>query len=466
MAKPGARLTMTEGPLIGIILRVAWPIAVSNMFQSTYSIVNAFWVGHLGKDAIAAIAASGPLFGVLVSLGSGLATAGAVLIAQYAGAKRHDMLDHVAAQTLLMVAIVALAFAAIGALTVSPLLRLIGVDPSIHDLARDYLQVRYIGMIPMFAFMTLQAMLNAVGEVRFAMRVQIGALILNMLLDPLLIFGIGPLPAFGVIGAAIATVSVQFGALIIGLYHLLSGHSALHLKLHQFKPNWPHIRVATGLGLPASIEQAIRTFSSLLLMSLAASFGTVGLAAYGVGTRPIFFWFTPMIGLSVATAAVVGQNIGAGKMERAEAAARLSAILGFVVMTVIGLAQLPFIPMMMNLLAPTAPAVAKSAATFGFICFPFLGMMTVPQALLGAFRGAGSTRQSMTISIAMQWLFQMPSAYLLALGTSMGILGIWWSYPIANSAAAILCIFWYLFGPWRKTLVTNQAAQSAQNRGT
>lgn len=458
MASRPAKITMTEGPLAGILLRVAAPIALTNLFQSTYDIVNAFWVGRLGEDAIAAVAASGPLFSVLISLGSGLATAGAVLIAQYAGARRTDMLDHVAAQTLLMVGIVALCFAIIGALAVAPVLRLIGVAPQIHDLAGAYLHIRYVGMVPMFGFMALQAMLNAVGEVRFAMRVQIAAIILNAALDPLLIFGPGPFPALGVSGAAIATVTVQIGALVVGLHHLLSGHSTLHLKAHQFHPDWHHISRATGLGLPASIEQAIRTFSSLLLMSLAASFGTVGLAAYGVGSRLLFFWFTPMIGLSIATAAVVGQNIGAGLVDRAEKAARISATLGFAVMTAVGLLLIPFVPPIMHALAPAAPDAAREAILFSYICCPFYGILTVPQALLGAFRGAGSTRQSMTISIVMQWLFQMPSAYLLALATPLGLLGIWLSYPIANGAASILCVLWYLYGPWRRRLVQPAAA--------
>ncbi len=453
MAKPGAATIMTEGPLLGILLRVAWPITVSNLFQSTYDIVNAFWVGRMGEDAIAAVAASGPIFYVLISLGSGLATAGAVLIAQYAGAKKHDMLDHIAAQTLLMVAMMAFAFTLFGALTASALLKMIGVSPAIHDLARDYLHLRYVGMIPMFAFMALQAMLNAVGEVRFAMRVQISALILNAVLDPVLIFGLGPFPAFGVSGAAIATVTVQVGAFIVGLRHLLSGHSALHLKFTQFKPDWAHIRRALKLGLPASIEQAIRTFSSLLLMSLAASFGTLGLAAYGVGTRPLFFWFTPMIGLSIATAAVVGQNMGAGHTERAAAAARISALLGFSGMTIIGLAHLPFVPAIMAALAPGAPDVTKSATLFGYIYFPFLGFGAASQALLGAFRGAGGTRQSMTIAVAGQWLFQMPCAYILALATPLGLLGIWWCYSFANIAMLMMCLLWFLYGPWRKRLV-------------
>ncbi len=179
--------------------------------------------------------------------------------------------------------------------------------------------------------MAVQAMLQAVGEVRFAMLVQMGAIVCNVLLDPLLIFGVGPLPAMGVGGAALATVLVQTGALVVGVRHLQSGHSALHLRMQDFRPDWRHVRRAAALGFPASIEQGIRTFSSLLLMSLAASFGTLALATYGVGTRLLFLWFSPMIGLSIATAAVVGQNIGAGlrgARARGGAAIRLAGVPG------------------------------------------------------------------------------------------------------------------------------------------
>lgn len=457
MGDKGAHVTMTEGPLLGILIRVAVPIALSNLFQSTYDIVNALWVGQLGEAAIAAVAASGPLFSVLISLGSGLSVAGAVLIAQNAGAGRLDTLDHVAAQTLLMVGMMALAFTLIGASSATTLLHLIGVEPNIRMLASHYLDVRYIAMVPMFGFMATQAMLQAVGEVRFAMAVQISSVVLNALLDPLFIFGIGPLPAFGVVGAAMATVIAQTVALLVVLHHLLGGRSALHLHARHFRPDPAHIRLALGIGLPASVEQAIRTFSSLLLMSLAASFGTVGLASYGVGTRLLTFWFTPMIGLSIATATVVGQNIGAGHMDRAQAASRLATWLGFFGLTAVGLILLPFVPFIMAALAPGEPEVIRGASTFAYIYCPFLGLLTVPQVLLGTFRGAGSTRQSMTISIAMQWLFQLPSAWFLALATPMGILGIWWSYPIANGAAAILCVVWFLRGPWRRSLIAATA---------
>jgi len=462
MAQKSARITMTEGPLLGILLRVAIPITLTNLVQSSYDLINAFWLGRLGQSAIAAVAASGPIFYVLISLGSGLATAGAVLIAQNAGARRLDALDHVAAQTLLMVGAMALTFTTIGMLLGPLLLRVIGVDPAVRALAISYLAVRYLGMVPMFGFMAMQAMLQAVGEIRFAMRVQIGSLILNALLDPLLILGPGPLPALGVAGAAIATVASQLIALAIIFHHLLAGHSALHLRRHHFRPDFDHIWLATRLGVPACLEQGVRTFSSLLLMSLAASFGTIGLASYGTGARLLFFWFTPMMGLAAATATVVGQNIGAGLTERAEAAARLSGWLGFIGLTAIGLIQIPFVPAIMASLAPGEDAVIAGASSFAYTYLPFLGLSSVQQTMLATFRGAGSTKQSMLISMAQHWLFQLPSAWILARLTPMGIAGVWWCYPIGGIGASTFGLLWFRYGSWRRRLVTPVKAPEPQ----
>jgi putative MATE family efflux protein len=450
------KVTMTEGPLLGVLLRVAGPITAANLAQSIQQIINAFFVGRLGSDSIAAVAASGPLFGVLLSLGSGLSTAGAVLVAQNTGAGRKAAADHTAAQTLLMVLAVGLGFAAIGFSLAPATLRLIGVEDEVYRLTWQYLTITYAGLTPMYAFLALQAMLQSVGEVRFAMKVMIGAVLLNAVLDPLLIFGVG----LGVPGAAIATVVSQGLAFVVLLHHMMSGRSALHLKRGDLRPDVAHIRLALNIGLPASVEQGARTFGSLLLMSLAALFGTVSLAAYGVGTRPFFFWFAPMIGLSIATSAVVGQNIGAGRLDRAEDAARVAGWLGFLGFTAIGLVHLPILRPLMAALAPGQGAVIDQAVAFGWAVFPFMGFMALTQALNGVFRGAGSTRQAMTISLVMQYGFQIPFAWGAAMLTTIGVLGVWWSYAVSNVAASALCVIWLLKGPWRRDLIHGEAVRA------
>ena len=456
MAKEN-RVSMTDGPLLAVVARVALPIVLSNLLTASYQIVNGLWVGQLGAQAIAAVAASGPMFFVLVSLGSGLATAGSVLIAQYEGARQGQGVDHIAAQTLIMVAGVAACFAVIGEVLARPLLRLIGVDPAIEDLTAHYLSISYLGMVPLFGFMAIQGMLQAVGEVRFTFRVMLASVLINAALDPVFIFLLG----WGVAGAAIATVTAQALALALGLRHILSGRSALHLKAVHFRPDLAHMRRAFGIGMPASIEQATRTFGSLALMSTAAQFGAHALAAFGMGTRLMNFFFGPILGLSIATAAVVGQNIGAGRMDRAEAAGRLCAWLGFGLMTAIGLALVPAAPFIMGAMSPGDPALIRSATGFVYIFAPFLGLMAVSQTLLGVFRGAGSTRQSMAISMVMQWGFQLPTAWGLAFLTGAGVTGVWWSYAAANVAASLIAIAWFMKGPWRRSLVAQAVPQAA-----
>ena len=451
----GTRSTigMTEGPLLGVLLRVALPITAANVAQSVHQLVNAWFVGKLGADAIAAVAASGPLYAILLTLGSGLSTAGAVLVAQNTGAGKVGAADHIAAQTLLMVFAVGLCFAIGGYLLAPSILRLIGVEAEVLELTLQYLSVSYTGLVFMFAFLACQAMLQSVGEVRFAMKVMIGAVALNIALDPLLIFGVGGWGGFGVPGAALATVTAQTAAFGFILHHMLSGRSALHLKWRDFRPDGPYFRLALNIGLPASLEQGGRTFGSLLLMALAALFGTVSLAAYGVGSRPFFFWFAPMIGLSIATSAVVGQNIGAGKMDRAEEAARLSGWLAFIAFTLLGLAHLPFLRPLTEALAPGETEVIEQAMDFGYAVFPFMGFMAVVQALNGVFRGAGSTRQSMMISLVMQYGMQLPFAWGVAMFTALGVMGVWWSYAFANVGASIIAVAWLMKGPWRRNLV-------------
>ena len=461
----GKRVVMTEGPMLGVLLRVAGPITATGIAQSIHQIVNAFFVGRLGADAIAAVAASGPLFALFLSLGSGLSTAGAVLVAQNAGAGNKAATDHVAAQTLVMVIVVGLLFAAIGFAAAPATLRLIGVEPAVTSLTLQYLNVTYSGIAAMFAFLALQAMLQSVGEVRFAMKVTIGAVLLNIVLDPLLIFGVGGWIGWGVPGAATATVISQAVAFAVLLHHMMSGQSALHLKRADLRPDLKHFRLALDVGLPASLEQGGRTFGSLLLMSLAALFGTVSLAAYGVGSRPFFFWFTPMIGLSIATAAVVGQNIGAGRMDRAEEAARVSGWLAFLGFTAIGLVHLPVLRPLAALLAPGETEVIAEAMDFGWAVFPFLGFMAVIQALNGVFRGAGSTRQAMMISLIMQYVLQLPFAWAVAFLTTYGVLGVWWSYAFANVLSCALAVYWLRRGRWRRRLVEPEPVAEVQPAG-
>jgi len=447
---------ITEGSILLALLRLVGPVMISVTLQTSYQLVNTFWVGRLGASSVAAISVTAPMTFLLVVLGSGLSIAGAIFVAQYSGAREHQMVNHVAAQTIVMVAFVAICLSVFGVLTAGAALRAIDVAPDVLPLAAAYLHVTYSGLLLSFGFMMFQSILQGVGEVRFPLYVVASSVVLNAVLDPLLIYGWGPIDAHGVVGAAVATVTSQGFAALVGLSVLFTGRYGVRLRSADFVPDLPFVRRALAVGLPASIEQATRTFGSVLLTALAASFGTHALAAYGIGARIITFFFVPALGLSSATATVVGQNIGAGKPERAQRAIALSGWLAFGVVTVLGLLFFPFAGAVCRFLVPSDEQVVALATQFAHVTAPIFGVIAAQQAMAGGFRGAGRTTTAMIIAVLMQWCCQLPVSYYLAHYTSLGVAGVWWGFPIANILALTLTVIVFRRGGWkRRQLVIN-----------
>lgn len=453
---------MTEGSLLAALLRLAAPVIVSLALQTAYQLVNAFWVGRLGAEAVAAIAVTSPLIFLLVAAGSGLTIAGSVFVSQYSGAGNVRMVNHSAAQTILMVASVSLVLTVAGYLSAESVLRFMQVGPEVLDDAAAYLKISYVGLLVSYGFMVFQSILQGVGEVRFPLYVVAASVVLNAVLDPLLIFGWGPIPPMGVVGAAVATVISQTFTALIGVGILFTGRYGIHLRLRDFSPDFPFIKRVLSVGLPASIEQSTRVLGSVLLTALAAGFGTTSLAAYGLATRIITVFFVPALGFSSATATIVGQNIGAGKTQRAEEAARVSSWFAFASLTAAGLLFMPFAESLARVLVPTDEEVVALGTAFVLVVAPSLGIIGAQQALAGAFRGAGQTMTAMLLSLMLQWLFQLPLSYWLAKHTSLGFEGIWWGFPAANILALVVTIFWFRRGTWKQRKLTEEQRLKAQ----
>jgi MATE family, multidrug efflux pump len=446
---------ITEGSLLKAILRLALPIIIAQSLSTSYQLVNTFWVGRLGADAVAAVSLSGPLVFLLISMGGGLSIAGAVFVAQYSGARQHDKVNHVAAQTILMVAGVGAFFTVLGLATATPVLRFMGVSDGLMPEALAYLQVSYLGVPMFFGFMIFQSVLQGVGEVRYPLYVISGSVALNAALDPLLIFGWGPIAPHGVVGAALATLCCQSFTAIVGMSVLFTGRYGVHVKAAHFTPDFPFMKRAFMIGMPASIEQSARSLSALFLTSLATSFGTVALASFGLGVRITMFFFLPMMGLSASTATVVAQNIGAGQIDRAGQAARVGGWLGFLALTALGLAFFPLAAPFSHLLVPSDAEVAELGADFCRVVAPAFGIICAQQVLSGALRGAGRTMQAMILMIMGQWLLQIPISYILAVHEKLGIAGIWWGYPLGNTILLVVTLWWFSRGTWKNARLTD-----------
>ena len=227
-----------EGSIYKGLFFLAIPILISNILQGSYQFIDAYWIGKLSHEAVAASSASGTVYFLILSLGMGFSMAGTILIAQYAGAKNQKMVNKSASQTLSVDLFLAVLLGAVGFFNAEGILQLMNVEPAVQSLAVPFLQITFMGMIFSFIFSMFQSILRGVGEVKFPMYIVAFTVVLNMILDPMFIFGFGFIPAMGMSGAAWATMLVQAISAIIGVTVLFRGNYGVKVSLRETWPNF------------------------------------------------------------------------------------------------------------------------------------------------------------------------------------------------------------------------------------
>ncbi len=431
------------------LVRLSVPIVMSSALQTMYQIVDTFWVGRLSAEAVAAVSLSFPVNFLMIALGGGLPIAGTVLIAQYKGRGDVKAMNHVAAQTFLMVFAISIVMSVFGYFFSENIMRVMGARPEILADATRFMQITFLGFVFVFGYFVFESLMRGLGSVKAPMLIVLTTVVLNAILDPLFIFGYGVIPAMGVSGAAMATLCTQALATIIGFALLFRGKHGLHLRGEDFCPDFPFMKKAFFIGFPSSIEMSARAFGSIIMTVLVAAFGTVTLAAFGIGIRVLIFVIIPAMGLSVATSALVGQNIGAGKMDRAVKTNHIGSILSFIVLTIAG-AVLFFVARPLTAaFMPEGGVAIDEAAEFIRIIAPTFGFIGWQMVLTGTIRGAGDTKASMYLTIISQYVIQFPLAYLFAVTLGMASVGIWWSFAVANVLSTIVVLLWYMRGTWK-----------------
>ncbi|HEY0174830.1 MAG TPA: MATE family efflux transporter [Pedobacter sp.] len=449
---------LLEGPILSSLLKLAVPIMVANILQAAYQLVDAFWVGRLGGPAVAAVSVSTPVIFLSMAIGSGLAIAGSILIAQYYGAGNQPLVNQVSAQTLLMVIAVSLMLGLIG-YSLSPwFLTVLKVAPDVFKGALGFMRISFIGLVFNFSFMVFQSVMRGVGRVTMPVYIVLGTVILNFILDPLFIFGWQFIPALGVEGAALATLGTQSLALIIGFVILFRGKHGVQLRLKDLKPDALHIKRAFKIGFPSSIEQSMRAIGLTAMTFLIVRYGTTTMASYGAGTNLIQFIMIPGLGLSMAISTLVGQNIGAGNMDRATRIARLGAFMGFGLLSFFAVAAYLFAPQLIAFFVPKDPAVIRGGTVFlrtACLSWGFLGLQL---CLVGVLRATGNTILPMILALVSQWVIQFPLAYFLSHYTSMAEKGIWLAYPVSTTLIALITLAIYAKGDWKKNHITDETA--------
>ena len=413
-----------------------------------------FWVGRLGAEAVAAVSLSFPIIFLLISLGGGFAIAGTILVSQYKGKKDQQGIDHIATQTMILVIFLSAILSVIGYFLAGPIIHLMGAEASVFGDAVSYLKISFLGIIFVFGYFVYQSLMRGVGEVKTPMYIVLGTVILNLFLDPLFILGYGPIPAYGVSGAAIATIGTQGLATLIGLIFLFGGKYGIHLRKEDLKIDLVTMKRMFKLGMPASIQQSTRALNFTVMTILVASFGTLAVASYGIGFRVLSFIVIPALGFMMANSTLVGQNIGANRVERAVKTSKISALLAFGVLTFIGVIMFIFAKPIAAAFIPGDLAVIEASSLFIKIMALSFGFMGIQMVLTGTLQGAGSTVTAMMVTLVVLWVINFPLAYILSKHTALGLNGIWWSFPISNIIGAIIVYAVYSRGEWKSKNIT------------
>ena len=462
-ARRGFDPRLLEGSIPRSLFLLAVPIMGANILQVAYQLVDAFWVGRLGADAVAAVSVTMPIMFLIVAAGMGFAIAGTTLIAQYTGARDHGMVDHVAAQTLLTILAVSVVLGTLGFVATPVILKAMGVSPQVYVGALSFMRVIFAALPFTFIYAMSQALMRGVGEVRAPLYIVAGTVCVNFVLDPVLIFGRYGAPAWGVTGAAVATLIAQAFAAAIALRLLFGGRYGIHIHWRDFVPDMAFVKRAFLLGHPASIEQSARGLGMTVLTFLIASFGTVVMASFGVASNVFNVVIIPAMGFSMATSTLVGQNIGAGNFARAEKVARLSAAITFGVLTFFGIVCFAFAPAIVRFFIPEAPEVVREGAVYIRIVAWSFGFIGLQFALTGVLRAAGEMIPAMVIGLVSQWGLQIPLAFLLSRHTPLGVAGVWWSTPLTNVVTATVAALWFARGSWKtRRLIARTPVQVEQ----
>jgi putative MATE family efflux protein len=450
-ALAGSQQDYTEGSLGRAVLLLAVPMILEMAMESVFGVLDVFWVGKLGASAVAAVGLTEAIVVLVFAVAIGLSMSTTATVARRIGEKDPEAASATAVQAIGLGLLVAVPTGVVGCLYAPELLGLMGAPADVAAGGARYTAWILGGNVTILLLFLINAIFRGAGDASLAMRSLWLANAVNLVLDPLLIFGIGPFPALGIEGAAIGTTVGRAVGVLYQLRALAQGPRIVvtrrHLRL-QWDVMWRLLRVSVG-GI---LQFLIATASWLGLVRLMTPFGAPALAGYTIAIRIIVFAILPSWGLCNAAATLVGQNLGARKPDRAERAVWLT---GFYNMAFLGLVTVVFVFFADGLVAlfTTDPGVLLLGAqclriiSYGYVVYAW-GMVMVQ-----AFNGAGDTTTPTWINLCCYWLFQIPLAYVLARGLGYGVLGVFWAIPIAEVMIAAAGVYFFRRGAWKTRMV-------------
>ncbi|WP_435151655.1 MATE family efflux transporter [Haladaptatus sp. DFWS20] len=459
---------MTTGSISPKLASLAWPLVVGNLLQTFYNLADMFWVGRVSTAAVAAVSLMFPTSWLFISLAMGLTAGSVALVSQHVGAGEDRAADNVVAQTTLLTVFLGVLLATFGFVFRHPLLTFVGADGAVYTEALQYIEVLFFSIPFTFLFFVFRAVLRGAGDTRTAMWLMVLSAGLNVVLDPILILGWGPIAGMGTRGAAVATLIARVFAAVVGVYVLLRGNWGIRLRLEDLAPDWPVLRKLVTIGYPATIDGAARSFAAVAMAALVARFGPVPTAAYGIGVRLMSVSWTISGAVGQATATGVGQNLGAKTPDRAAEVTWKATVGTLAVLFAAGGLLIAFPGVAMRVFTNDS-AVVEEGVRFLHVIGPFLSFFGGLMVIQGGFRGAGDTRVAMALSFLSRWVLRIPIALLFAYGWTLrlgplvlsglawGVGGLWWSWSISAFVSFVMGVLWFSLGHWRQGVLDEES---------
>lgn len=452
MAHKEGVVDFTTGSIPRHIINFTVPLFVGNLLQALYNTVDSIWVGkYLGHNALAAVSVSFPIVFIMIAMVTGLTMATTVMVAQYKGAEDDIMVKKTINNTMLILTIAAAIMSAIGIVFHKTILSLIGTPPELFDMASGYLNITFAGLAFVFGYNIVSAILRGLGDSKTPLRFLFYATVINILLDPIFIFGLGPIPKMGINGAALATILAQAIAFFMAIKYLNNSSEVLSIRVKDFKYDKDLTRKLMQIGLPAGLQQTVVALGHTIVMSVVNSFGSSVVAAFGAANKIDSFFFMPSMSIGIATSALTGQNLGARKYKRVNETMKWASLLS-VTISAIMILFIYLFPEKPLLLFSNDKEVLKEGSvilkTWSLAYIPF-GMMWVSN---GIIRGAGDTIITMIMSIFSLWLVRIPLAIYLSRYTALGSRGIWVAMAISMTLSGVMSLIYYRTGRWKRSI--------------
>jgi putative MATE family efflux protein len=447
-ALKGEEQSYISGSIDKAIFMLSIPMILEMSMESLFAVVDAFYVSRLGVDALATVSLTESVLTLVYSLAIGLSMGATAMVARRVGEGDVPAAAKAGVQAIYLAIGISIAISSVGLFFSENILGLMGASESVIASGSGYTRWMLSGNITVMLIFLINAIFRGAGDASLAMRVLILSNVLNIILDPIFIFGFGPIPAFGVEGAAIATTIGRGIGVLYQISHLVYGKGLIKINRQNMGIDFGLIGRLIKVSAGGTGQFIIASASWIFLVRIVSTFGSEALAGYTIAIRVIVFAILPAWGMANAAATLVGQNLGAGQPERAEQSVWRTGFFNMIFMAFITVTFMTMARPIVELFTTEAIVLANATQCLQIVAIGYI-FYAYGMVVAQSFNGAGDTRTPTILNFFAFWMFQIPLAYLLAITLNMGPKGVYVAIVVAESVLAVVGIFIFRKGKWK-----------------